>query len=38
MLLGCQYFGGPFLYPTDECFLKPLSDQPNSCNGIKVDN
>jgi len=37
MQLSCQYFGGPFLDPTDECFLKPLSfDTNNSCNSNKT--
>ena len=38
MKLSCQYFGGPFLDPTDECFLKPLSFDPNSCNSSKTDD
>ena len=39
MQLSCQYFGGPFLDPTDECFLKPLSfDTNNSCNSSKTDD
>ena len=36
MQLSCQYFGGPFLDPTDECFLKPLSFDTNSCNSNKT--
>jgi hypothetical protein len=35
--LSCQYFGGPFLDPTDECFLQPLSFEDGSiCNNDKT--
>lgn len=37
MQLACQYFGGPFLDATDECFLKPLSfDNKDKCNSNKT--
>jgi hypothetical protein len=38
MKLSCQYFGGPFLDPTDECFLKPLLFETNSCNSYKTQD